>query len=394
MTNIVIVKQSSKKYLFSVPMGTTLKKYDKVVCDTARGEQEGICFTNSFIVESDALSQIALLTGATLPLKSVIGKSEVVRFKDKPQESKFKVGERYKVSDYIFREGGNIIEITDKQGSRYYYKTISGTHTPDISTAFSEVSAFAECLTPYTAEKTVKEVKRTAKVGEYVKITGESYSDIDNGDICEVIANNKNNGVYVRSKKATSYKGNQSDRPIEQPFYYALDKEYVVLENYVPPVIEEEKAQDKQPKSEYYNGIVVCVDDTDTGFFTKGKVYTFKDGVIIDDQFSPYNDNDPIKKFSDTKDWQPKFSEYKVVKTADVKEPEKHTYKKGDYVRIISTNAINDFEVGYVVKLNYKVNPRPDERYWNCTWTGFNNGLTSYACEDEFEPFEYKEEIK
>ena len=296
MTNIVVVKQSMKNYLFSVPMGTTLKKDDKVVCDTARGEQEGICFTDSFIVESDALSQIALLTGATLPLKSVIGKSEVVRFKDKPQESKFKVGERYTVGNFMYHEGGNIIEITEKIGVWYHYKTIIGTYN-DISTPrFTADSPFAEYLTPYAEEKTVKEVERQAKVGEYIKLIKKDYDFNEVGDILKVTSTD-GMGVCVSTENQPHKDKIYSDCVF--PWYY-INNEYIVLENYTPP-----------------------------------------------------------------------------------EEPEKHTYKEGDYVKIIS-NGLNNFKYGNIVRLNYQTITDS----WNCTWTGFCNSLTSNAFEDEFEPFE------
>ena len=171
MTNIVIVKQGLKNYLFNVPMGTMLEKDDKVVCDTARGEQEGICFTDSFIVEADALKQIALLTGATLPLKSVIGKSEIVRFKDKPQENKFKVGEKYKVNIAFPIEGGNVIEITDIGVKTCFYSTLKQNNAKGGIGRFEFDSPLAEYLTPYTEEEPTKEPeKHTYKNGDYVKI--------------------------------------------------------------------------------------------------------------------------------------------------------------------------------------------------------------------------------
>lgn len=189
MTNIVMVKQSGKKYLFSVPMGTTLKKYDKVVCDTARGEQEGICFTDSFIVEADALKQIALFTGATLPLKSVIGKSEMVRFKDKPQKNKFKVGEKYKVNIAFPIEGGDIIEITKIDDVLCHYKTIVNTNplSNSVTRVFGDISSFAKCLTPYTETETAKEPeKHTYKNGDYVKIISNKNCDFEVGHIVKL----------------------------------------------------------------------------------------------------------------------------------------------------------------------------------------------------------------
>ncbi len=84
MTNIVLVNQGGKNFLFAVPKNVTLKKGDRVLCNTMRGEQDGICATDSFEVDERALKQIADLVGAYFPLKSVVGKVEVARF-DKPK---------------------------------------------------------------------------------------------------------------------------------------------------------------------------------------------------------------------------------------------------------------------------------------------------------------------
>lgn len=83
-TNIVLVSQNGQKYLFTVPKGITLKNGDRVLCNTMRGEQDGICATDSFEVDEHALKQIADLVGAYFPLKAVVGKAGFVRF-DKPK---------------------------------------------------------------------------------------------------------------------------------------------------------------------------------------------------------------------------------------------------------------------------------------------------------------------
>lgn len=80
MTNIVFVNQGGKNFLFAVPKNVTLKKGDRVLCNTMRGEQEGICATGSFSVDEHALKQIADLVGAYFPLKEVVGKAGFVRF--------------------------------------------------------------------------------------------------------------------------------------------------------------------------------------------------------------------------------------------------------------------------------------------------------------------------
>lgn len=84
MTNIVFVNQGGKNFLFAVPKNVTLKKGARVLCNTMRGEHDGICATDSFEVDHHALTWIAYLVGAYFPLKVVVGKVEVARF-DKPK---------------------------------------------------------------------------------------------------------------------------------------------------------------------------------------------------------------------------------------------------------------------------------------------------------------------
>ena len=119
---------------------------------------------------------------------------------------------------------------------------------------------------------TVREVKRPAKVGEWVKVTlenlGRDYGPYSKGDVFRVVKDSYGDGVLA-----------QSDKPFHTKRYtecgenvtQLLDSEYVVLEGYTP--------EPEKPK--YYNGKVVCV-DASLGF-TPGKVYAFKDGMTVDD---------------------------------------------------------------------------------------------------------------
>lgn len=80
LMNVVIVMQGVGRYLFACPEGVNLKEGDRVLCDTKKGETEGVCFTDSFKVDQKALNIIAKLLSAKFPLKSVIGRCEVNRF--------------------------------------------------------------------------------------------------------------------------------------------------------------------------------------------------------------------------------------------------------------------------------------------------------------------------
>ena len=105
-------------------------------------------------------------------------------------------------------------------------------------------------------DKGVKEVKRLAKVGEYIKIinaytAGGRY---ENGSILKV--------TFVTSGRSVFCK--DIDICVD-------NDEYVVLEGYEPP--------NEEPR--LYNAKVVCVKPTYA--FTKGKIYEVKDGFLETD---------------------------------------------------------------------------------------------------------------
>ena len=52
----------------------------------------------------------------------------------------------------------------------------------------------------------------------------------------------------------------------------------------------------------YYNGKVICVDDNDYYFYTKGKIYQFKDGIAFDDFGGRFNTK-PFTSFDELAKW-------------------------------------------------------------------------------------------
>ena len=66
--------------------------------------------------------------------------------------------------------------------------------------------------------------------------------------------------------------------------------EYFVLDGY------DGRYEQKEPKC--YNGAVVCI-WSESEFFTVGKVYTYKDGIVNGDEMSAYNSGDPAKTKDD-----------------------------------------------------------------------------------------------
>jgi hypothetical protein len=188
MTNIVLVNQGGKNFLFAVPENVTLKKGDRVLCNTMRGEQDGICATDSFEVDEHALKQIATLTGAYFPLKAVIGKSKMVKFEDEHKEKtviKFNVGERYKVGKKAKCDTGNVIEITNVDGMFRFYKILSGTSSG--MDYFHIDSTFSTHLIPYTEEKTDNKETEKPKFYNGKVVATKTISGFTKGKIYEFI---------------------------------------------------------------------------------------------------------------------------------------------------------------------------------------------------------------
>ena len=207
---------------------------------------------------------------------------------------KFKVGERYK-SGY-FADNGAVIEITEINGSTCFYKDVVGKTFGAKSFDINSLFAFGleevdETIVIYrkdnkvialdksTGEKSeancnpadefdfrtgaklafnrlmgedngVREVKRKAKVGEYIKIVDARplFNAYKNGDVFKVVSVSRS-GVEIKKD--------------ETQVTAAWHEEYVVLENYKP----EEKAQEKDD-SEIHVGDMVEVVDCGHGYST------------------------------------------------------------------------------------------------------------------------------
>ena len=78
-THCVFIKhdRSDKKYIFCVDDTKKLKKGQRVLCDTVRGDVEGICVCASFYLHNSALEAIVQCLNAYLPLKRVVGTVEL-----------------------------------------------------------------------------------------------------------------------------------------------------------------------------------------------------------------------------------------------------------------------------------------------------------------------------
>ena len=88
MQKIVIVNHGGHRYLFAVPKNGYVDKGDRVLVDTKYGEREGVADSNDFYCSGDELNAFVTLTGATLPLRYVLGRLNPVMFEqdEKPAE--------------------------------------------------------------------------------------------------------------------------------------------------------------------------------------------------------------------------------------------------------------------------------------------------------------------
>lgn len=169
------------------------------------------------------------------PDKLIFKGNETILIKDgKEYVSKCQDGDAYD------KEKGLLLCLAKANGVNYadLQKMIDGAEDKNMEMAIEAVKNIGERLKVFfeagfkalrdkaekpEAEKTVKEVKRRAKVGEYIKIvnaglTGGLYK---NGDVKKVVRVNDFKGVYIETYA-------------KEDGFYVGDDEYVVLKNYKP----------------------------------------------------------------------------------------------------------------------------------------------------------------
>lgn len=273
---------------------------------------------------------------------------------------KFKVGERYK-SGY-FADNGAVIEITEINGETCFYKDVVGKsvgfkHFNRGSLFASALEEVDETIVIYrkdnkvialdksTGEKAeakcnpadefdfrtgaklafnrlmgedngVREVKRKAKVGEYIKIVDEkSITGIyKNGDICMVIIVTDKAVIMEKDGLLHGCAGHE---------------EYVVLENYKP----EEKTKEKD-NSEIHVGDMVevthrgnCYSTYDTwsglGSYKQNYVYgvSVEDGMVAKVLNISQHDDDKWKTLALIQN--PKTSQVFIIRIDGIKKVER-----------------------------------------------------------------------
>lgn len=287
MQNIVIVQQGCGRYLFSAPEGISLKEGEQVKCQTRRGITGGTVSADSICVESEIARWIGKLTGATWPLKPVVGRMEYREF-EKPEGEPAKLYCAKTVTPFLTE--GEIYEIKDG-------KMKSDLRAYSIASSFEELvrkdPRFRNCLVPL--------VKRPAKIGEYILVTranGPAIYDhrYDLHDLLKVTQDDSNIIDQWKGKAVAFQNVTHPDRPWQA---CVLEHEaYLVLDGY-------------HPEPEHWTGKVVCV-QTDLTTLTEGKCYAVSNGTLTFDNGGERSfDVHTAKEFVDTFRGNTKFIEYK-----------------------------------------------------------------------------------
>jgi len=161
----------------------------------------------------------------------------------------------YCVKDYV---GSNALT----KGKTYEFDGFGVTYDNEFRGAGRKTFEEWKLKNPEVASCLVPLVKRPAKVWEWVLIVdakpSASATRYENGDILKITHYDMRFAQYEKSVGG-----------------YLNEGEYLVLDGYTPE-------PEKEPEPVYFSGKVVCI-EPHVGFLTKGKAYTFKDGLSKDD---------------------------------------------------------------------------------------------------------------
>ena len=226
-------------------------------------------YKSGYFADNDAVIEITEISGGTVFYKDVVGES--IGLKHFQIGSIFSAAlEKVDTTIVIYRKDNKVVALDKSTGEKAEAKCNPADEF-DFRTgaklAFNRL--MGEDVKP---DNGVREVKRKAKVGEYVKIVDAKPYLIPykNGDIFKVISTSKP-GVVIE-KDGT-------------PVTSAWHREYVVLENYKP----EEKAQEEN-ENEIHVGDMVevthrghCYSTYDTWSGLGNYRQNFVKGVSVED---------------------------------------------------------------------------------------------------------------
>lgn len=181
-------------------------------------------YKSGYFADNDAVIEITEISGGTVFYKDVVGES--IGLKHFPIGSIFSAAlEKVDTTIVIYRNDNKVVALDKSTGEKAEAKC---NPADEFDFRTGAKLAFNRLMgEDVKIDNGVREVKRKAKVGEYVKIVDAHPYLIPykNGDIFKVISTSKP-GVVIE-KDGT-------------PVTAAWHREYVVLENYKP----EEKAQE------------------------------------------------------------------------------------------------------------------------------------------------------
>ena len=233
-----------------------------------------------------------------------------------PAKVKAKVGDKIRITrDQYGDKVGTVSEVVCIKGAQIGYKS----RKRKGETRYASGDAY-EIVT----ESEVKEVKRIAKVGEWIKIVDANYDatntveDYVNGDIFKVITS----GIGVRfigKKEKTNY---------------ALHFEYIVLEEYKPtPKLEVKEVTRRAEIGEYIKIVkpFVTFDNYKKGDIFKVKEKYGQDSVRV---FGTFDTCIFEHEYVVLENYKPEDKPSELPK----KEPKKQIAKVGDFIELTVYN--------------------------------------------------------
>ena len=163
-------------------------------------------------------------------------------------------------SIHITTDGTTVTATIENDGKELTAKVSAD----DYSNLRSAAQAALDRAWNLAASGTVREVKRQAKVGEWVRITASKEVRAVNGRVYRVAKGCRPGMLFIEHPDGKRYGDGAAN---------VGASEYVVLEGYTP--------EPEKPK--YYNGKVVCVEvfDDAPDLLVAGKVYTVDDGRFV-----------------------------------------------------------------------------------------------------------------
>lgn len=196
---------NSRNFLFETPVD--IKSGELLSVDTMSGTALATASAPSMDIADSSVADFAKFHGAYLPLKKVIGMYWIERFDEKqveePQDSparKFNAGDKVRIVNNTCSHGykiGEIVEI-DLVSETGYRANNDVSKKWYIRDEDAELVEFPACEKP-----TVHEVKRKAKVGEYIKVVDGkcAFGDYHNGGVykcvCEETPSGTGRGVQI-----------------------------------------------------------------------------------------------------------------------------------------------------------------------------------------------------